>query len=161
MAQICAVGCSCGPNSAPGLGTSICLKCGHKKKKRKKPARFSLNLLSGWQPTGMNMLWTLLLQFSFYFTYLNSIILFHDRNQESFLCFIKICIFIFLISLSFFFFFFLVYLFRATSAAYGDSQVRGLIEAIAAGHSNARSESHLHHSSQQCWILIPLSEARD
>ena len=43
-------------------------------------------------------------------------------------------------------------LFRATPAAYGDSQARDLIWAIAAG---------LFHSSQQHWILNPLSEARD
>ena len=43
-------------------------------------------------------------------------------------------------------------LFRATPTAYGSSQARGGIEAVATG---------LHHSSQQCWILNPLSEARD
>ena len=46
-----------------------------------------------------------------------------------------------------FFFFFLVVSFRATSMAYGDSQARGLIRAVAAGlhhsHSNAGSEPHL------------------
>ena len=46
-------------------------------------------------------------------------------------------------SSDFFFFFF----FRAALAAYGGSQARGLIGAIAAGlhhsHSNARSELHL------------------
>ena len=36
--------------------------------------------------------------------------------------------------------------------AYGSSQARGRIGAAAAS---------LHHSSQQCWILNPLSEARD
>ena len=52
-------------------------------------------------------------------------------------------------------------------AAYGSSQARGQIRATAAGlhhsHNNA-GLSHiynLHHSSQQCWILNPLSEARD
>ena len=44
-------------------------------------------------------------------------------------------------------------------------QARGRIGAIAAGlhhsHSNTRSERDLHHNSQQCWILNPLSEARD
>ena len=29
------VGCSCGTDSFPGLGTSICRVCGHKKKKRR------------------------------------------------------------------------------------------------------------------------------
>ena len=46
------------------------------------------------------------------------------------------------------FFFFCLFAFsRATPAAYGGSQVRGLIGAVAAGlhhsHSNARSETHL------------------
>ena len=50
--------------------------------------------------------------------------------------------------LSFFFFFFCLFCpFRAVPAAYGGSQARGLIEAIAAGlrqrHSNARSELRL------------------
>ena len=65
--------------------------------------------------------------------------------------------------LSVFFFFFVF----SPPMAYGSSQVRGQIEAIAAGlghsYSNARS-SHvcdLHHSSQPSWILNPLREARD
>ena len=47
------------------------------------------------------------------------------------------------------------------------SQARGQIGAIAAGlchsHSNVRSKPvcDLHHSSQQHWILNPLSEAQD
>ena len=52
--------------------------------------------------------------------------------------------------------------------AYGGFQARGLIGATAASlrhsHSNARSKPCLwptHHSSQQHWILNPLSEARD
>ena len=71
---------------------------------------------------------------------------------------------------SFFFsflFFFFSFLFRAALSAYGGSQASGLIGATAASlhhsHSNATS-SHvfdLHHSSQQHWILNPLSEARD
>ena len=78
--------------------------------------------------------------------------------------------------------FFLLF-FRAALAAYGSSQARGRIRATAAGlyhsHSNAGSEPHLrptpqptaaldpslvcslNHSSQQCPILNPLSEARD
>ena len=62
-------------------------------------------------------------------------------------------------------------LFRAAPTAYGGSQARGLIGAAAAGlyhhhHSNTRSKMcllfcNLHHSSRQCWILIPLSEASD
>ena len=63
-------------------------------------------------------------------------------------------------------------LFRATPAAYGGSQARGLIGATASGlcqsHSNARAiatpdPSHVcdqHHGSWQHWILNPLSEAR-
>ena len=47
----------------------------------------------------------------------------------------------------FFFFFFVLCPFRASPAAYGGSQARGLIGAVAAGlhhsHSNARSEPHL------------------
>ena len=48
--------------------------------------------------------------------------------------------------------FVLFLLFRASLAAYGGSQARGLIRATAAS---------LHHSSQQCQILNPLSEAGD
>ena len=63
---------------------------------------------------------------------------------------------------------------RATPMAYGGSQTRGLIGAVAAGlchsYSNSGSEllqaapSHvcnLHHSLWQCWFLNPLSEAKD
>ena len=53
---------------------------------------------------------------------------------------------------SFLFFFFFSWIFRAAPMAYGGSQARGLIGAIAAD---------LYHSSQQHWILNPLSEARD
>ena len=72
---------------------------------------------------------------------------------------------------SFFFFlfsFFVFCLFRAAHAAYGGSQARGQIGAVAAGlhqsHSNTGSKPHLrpkHHSSWQCRILNPLSEVRD
>ena len=48
--------------------------------------------------------------------------------------------------------FFFFGLFRAAPEAHGYSQARGPIEAVAAC---------LHHSSQQCRILNPLSEARD
>ena len=52
-------------------------------------------------------------------------------------------------SLVFFFFFFL---FRATDVAYGDSQARGQIGAMAAGlhhsHSNTGSELHLRYTPQ-------------
>ena len=65
------------------------------------------------------------------------------------------------------FIFFLLH--RAASEAYGSSPARDRIRAIAAGlrhsHSNARSDPSLvcdpHHSSRQCRILNPLSEARD
>ena len=50
------------------------------------------------------------------------------------------------------FFFFPCLFFRVTPTAHGGTQARGRIRAVAAG---------LHHSSQQCWILNPLSEARD
>ena len=58
-------------------------------------------------------------------------------------------------------------LFRAAPVAYGASQAGGWIKAAAAGlhhsHSNVGSEvcPDLHHSSWQCWIPNPLSEARD
>ena len=42
--------------------------------------------------------------------------------------------------------------FRVAFAAYGGSQARGQIGAVATG---------LPHSSRQCWLLNPLSEARD
>ena len=44
-----------------------------------------------------------------------------------------------------------VVFFRAEPVAYGDSQARGQIVAVAG----------LHHSSGQCWILNSLSKARD
>ena len=68
------------------------------------------------------------------------------------------------------FYFILFYcLFRAATMAYGGSQARGLIRAIAASlrhsHSHARSEPsrvcNLHHRSWQCEILNPLSKPRD
>ena len=48
--------------------------------------------------------------------------------------------------------FFAVVFFRATPTAYGGSQGRGPIGAVAA---------RLHHSSRQCRIINPLSRARD
>ena len=54
--------------------------------------------------------------------------------------------------LPFFFFFFLIVFSRAASVAYGGSQARGLIGALATGlchsHSNARSEPRLQHTPQ-------------
>ena len=63
--------------------------------------------------------------------------------------------------------YFFFFLFTATTAEYGTSQARGWIRAAAKSphqsHSNARSSCifDLHHSSQQCYILNPLIEARD
>ena len=57
-----------------------------------------------------------------------------ENREENFVC---VCLF----ALS-----------RATPVAYGGSQARGPIRAVAAG---------LHYSSQQHWILNPLSKARD
>ena len=57
--------------------------------------------------------------------------------------------------------------FRGTPAAYGGPQARGPIRAVASGlhqsHSmpDLRCMYNLHYSSWQCWILNPLSEARD
>ena len=72
-------------------------------------------------------------------------------------------------SLFFILFFGLFSISWATPGAYGGSQARGRIRAVATSlcqsHSNAGWDlSHicdLHHSSQQRRILNPLSEARD
>ena len=56
---------------------------------------------------------------------------------------------------------FSVLLFWATPVAYGSSQARGWIAGLHHSHSNMGSEPRLHHSSQQCRILNPLSGARD
>ena len=64
-------------------------------------------------------------------------------------------------------FFFFFSLFRATSMAYGGSQTRGRIGAVAAGLHHSQSNTYLscicnlHHSSLQCWILNPLRVPRD
>ena len=64
-------------------------------------------------------------------------------------------------------FFFFFCLFRAALVAHGDSQARGLIGAVLPTYARATAmpdQSHvcdLHHSSQQHWILNPLSKARD
>ena len=69
------------------------------------------------------------------------------------------------LSLFFFFFFWSFSLFRATPAACGGSQARGLIRAVAIGHSHSHADPspicNLHHSSQQRQILDLLREARD
>ena len=58
-----------------------------------------------------------------------------------------------------------VFLFRAAPLAYGRFQARGQIGAVAANlchsHSNMGSKLPLRPTSQRCWILNPLSEARD
>ena len=63
--------------------------------------------------------------------------------------------------------FFFFFLFRATPVAYGGSQARGPVRATAASlhhkHSNTMyltCDCHLHHSSQKCQFLNPLSETR-
>ena len=58
------------------------------------------------------------------------------------------------------------FFFRAAPMAYESSQARGRIRASAAGlcHSHKwdlNCSCDLHHSSQQCQILSPLSEERD
>ena len=50
---------------------------------------------------------------------------------------------------------------RAAPMAYGGSQARGLIRAVATAMPDPSHLCDLHHSSWQCQILNPLSEARD
>ena len=58
-------------------------------------------------------------------------------------------------------------LFKVALTAYGGFQARGLVRAVAAGlpHSHTMQDLNhvfdLHHSSQHCRILNPLSKARD
>ena len=75
----------------------------------------------------------------------------------------------FLLPLLFIYLFIYFCLFRATPMAYGGSQARGPIRAVAAGlrhsHRNTGSKLRLWPTPQltdceQCWILNPLSEAR-
>ena len=60
-----------------------------------------------------------------------------------------------------------IYLFRAAPAAYGGSQARGPVGAIATTYTSTTATQDpscvydLYHSSRQHWILNPLSEARD
>ena len=77
-------------------------------------------------------------------------------------------LFFFPIFFFFFFRFFFFFLFRAAPAAYGGSQARYLIGAVATGlrqsHCNEGSEPcvcDLHHISGQRQILNPLIEVRD
>ena len=59
------------------------------------------------------------------------------------------------------------FLFMATPPAYGSFRARGQIRAAAASLTTGTATHilscicNLHHSSQQCWILNSLSEARD
>ena len=84
-------------------------------------------------------------------------------------CFFQIFI-IFFSSLRVLIFWILVVLnffFRAALAAHQSSQARGWIRAAAAIYATATATPdpsricNLYHSSQQCWILNPLREARD
>ena len=55
-----------------------------------------------------------------------------------------------------------IFLFRAALAAYGVSQARGPIRAVAAAaRQDPSCICDLHHSSRPRWILNPLIEARD
>ena len=62
---------------------------------------------------------------------------------------------------------FVCLLFRAVLLAHGGSQARGKLELSLPAYTTAtaaRDPSRtcdLHHSSRQCWVLNPLSEARD
>ena len=54
-----------------------------------------------------------------------------------------------------------------TPVAYGNSQARGPIRAVAEAYATATATQHpscisdLLHNLRQCWILNPLIEARD
>jgi len=66
----------------------------------------------------------------------------------------------------FIYLFFVFFLFIAAPAAHGSSRARGWIRASAASHSHSQIRHpsqicDLYHSSLQCQILNPLSEARD
>ena len=70
--------------------------------------------------------------------------------------------FLYFILLFIYLFFFC--LFRAAPTAYGSSHARGLIGAAAATATATQDASRvcdLHHSSRQCRILNPLTEARN
>ena len=62
---------------------------------------------------------------------------------------------------------FLFCLFRAASVAYGGSQARVESELLLLAYARAAATRDpscvfdLHHRSWQCWILNPLSEAKD
>ena len=52
-------------------------------------------------------------------------------------------------------------LFRSASAAYGSSKARRQLPAYTTATQDPSRICDLHHISWQCWILNPLSEARD
>ena len=60
-----------------------------------------------------------------------------------------------------------LFVFRAAGAAYGNFQARGRIGVLLPAYTTATATRHLshvsdlYHSSWQCQILKPLSEARD
>ena len=72
---------------------------------------------------------------------------------------------------NYYYYYYLLLFCRAAPMAYGNFQARSQIGAVAAGlrhsHSHANSTPvpsqvwDLHYGSQQCWILNPLSKARD
>ena len=77
------------------------------------------------------------------------------------------CVWVFVGFCAFCFFVFLFFLFRAAPEAYGSSQAKGQIRAVAAAYTAATATPdlnhvcNLRHGSQQRWILNPLSKARD
>ena len=72
-----------------------------------------------------------------------------------------------LLDLTFFVYLFCLFLLFLGCTGYGSCQARGWIGAAVPAFSTASATpdpshvSNLHHSSWQCWILNPLSEARD
>ena len=71
----------------------------------------------------------------------------------------------FFVCLFWFFVCLFVLLFRVARMAYGSSQARGRIRAAVASQPwqwwDPSHVCNLHYSSRQCWILNPLSKARD
>ena len=68
---------------------------------------------------------------------------------------------------SFYLIYLFIYFFRAAPAAYevpklgAESELQLLAYTTATATPGPSHVCDLHHSSQQCWILNPLSEARD
>ena len=94
------------------------------------------------------------------------------HSKCAYLLYITHCTLIFLaLQLGFFFFFlvflFLFFLFRATPVAYGSFQPRVQLELQVLAYTTITATldpsrvCNLYRSSQKCWILNPLSEARD